>query len=67
MTKQNVHNLILAAQAVCQSRGGSNPQATKIAHEKAVDELATALKAAVVKKQADPASWQADISETVKT
>ncbi len=36
--------LVRAAQAVCQARNGSNPAATKIAHEKAVDELAEALK-----------------------
>ena len=35
--------LAQAAQAVCQSRNGSNPQATKIVHEQACDALAEAL------------------------
>jgi hypothetical protein len=39
-----VWDLVRAAQTVCQTRNGSNPEATKIAHEKAVDELAEALK-----------------------
>lgn len=42
----NVWGIVRAAQAVCQARNGSNPEATKIAHEKAVDELAVALKSA---------------------
>lgn len=46
ISEQKLNNLILAAQAVCQSRNGSNPEATKIAHEKACDDLEKALKAA---------------------
>lgn len=42
---QTIHNIILAAQAVCQSRNGSNPEATKLVHERAVDDLDKALAA----------------------
>jgi len=39
--------LIQAAQAVCQSRGGSNPQATAKQHEIDLDKLTQALGPAV--------------------
>ncbi len=42
--------VIQAAQAVCQSRNGTDEQATKIAHDRAVDELEQALKAALDKQ-----------------
>ncbi len=46
ISEQKLNNLILAAQAVCQSRNGTNPEATRIVHEKACDDLDKALKAA---------------------
>lgn len=40
--------VVRVAQNVCQTRNGSNPEATKVAHEQAVDELALALKTYIV-------------------
>jgi len=44
-TQQHIHNLILAAQAVCQARDGSSPEATKIVLNKAIADLGVALSA----------------------
>jgi hypothetical protein len=43
-------NLIRAAQAVCQSRGGSDPEATRVVHDKAVCDLEAALLALNLKE-----------------